>query len=145
MPGVIPDEGELQMLAIATGVHAPEALAVRLYVNDRVPALADTVADYAEMSTHGYAPKLVPVGAWTGAPATPGTNTPAKAVAALLSFLFPTPSGPPTDVYGYFLEGADSHRLWGAERFGDGPYRVLGTAGDQIDVTPTLKLRTGYP
>jgi hypothetical protein len=145
MPGVIPDEGELQMLAIATGVAAVEALAVRLYTNDKVPALADTVADYTEMAAHGYTPTLVPAGAWTGAPAQPGTNTPAIARAAVQEFTFPDSTGPPSDVYGYFLEGVDSGRLWGAERFGDGPYRVLGTPGDLVQVTPTLKLRSGYP
>src|SRR5262245_10419469 len=145
MPGVLPDEGELQMLAVALGTVAAEALSLRLFVNDKTPGLADVVADYEEMTGHDYAPKTLAAGDWTLTPADASLNTPAKAVAPPQRFIF-TAAGQVTDVYGAFLVGLTSGRLWGAQRFADPvPYRIQN-AGDEIDVpAPTVRLRTGYP
>lgn len=144
MPGVIPDEGELRALAVMLGMTPAEAFGLRLFVNDHTPGLTDTVADYDEMSGHGYAPITLDSTAWTVSPANPGVNTPAKGTTALQRFTFPTGGGAPVNVFGYYLVGLDSSRLWGAQRFADGPY-VVRNDGDEIEVTPVLQLRSGYP
>jgi hypothetical protein len=143
MPAVLPDEGEVQMLAIALGIEAPETLSLRLFVNDTTPGLADVTADYVEMSGHGYAAKALAAGVWTLTAADAGTNTPAKASAPAQHFVF-TAAGAPADVYGAFLVGLDSGSLWGAQRFPDAPYHIENE-GDAIEVTPTVRLRSGYP
>jgi hypothetical protein len=141
MPGVVPDVGEVRMLATMLGVAPPEALQLRLFVNDRIPGLADDVVDYIEMRDHGYARKTLTPDVWTIEPATAGLNTPGKAEAP--DQVFPFTAGRLTLVYGYLLVGAGSGVLWTAERFANGPYRVE-TEGE-IGVTPVLRLRSGYP
>ena len=143
MPGVIPDEGELRALVTMLGAAPAEPLVLRLYVNDHTPGLADTGAAYEELSGHGYAPKVLGAIAWAFTAASPGTNTPALARAAAQLYTFTAP-GPVAYVYGYYLEGADTGKLWGAQRFADGPYAVRNE-GDEIEITPELRLRTGYP
>jgi hypothetical protein len=143
MPGVVPDEGEARMIATALGAIAPEALEVWLYTNDRVPALADTVADYTELTGPGYARKvLAPPSAWTITGAVAGQNTPALAAAAAQEFLFA--AGPPREVFGYLLVGATSGALWLAQRADNPPLRIQYD-GDTVTVTPKIKLRTEYP
>ena len=142
MPGVIPDEGEVSMLAVLLGLVARPSLELRLYVNDRSPQLADTVADYTELTGHGYAPIALPPSTWSVRPADPGTNTPAFAPAADLVFTF-NAAGPADLVYGYLVV-TDDGRLWGAQRFDDGPYRVQNV-NDEVRVAPDMALRSEYP
>lgn len=144
MPGVIPDEGEIRMLVTMLGAAPAEEFELRLYVNNKTPALPDAVADYVEMSGHGYAPKMLVASSWSFQAASAGTNTPGVALAPEQVFGFTAAGGGPIDVYGYLIVGLTSGKLWGAERFGDGPYRVAN-AGDDIRITPTVKLRTLYP
>lgn len=143
MPGVIPDEGEAQMLGIVLGKTASESLELRLYKNDKTPGLVDVTADYIEMVGQGYTKKVLAPAAWTVTPADTGTNTPAKATTAAQVFTFSVAGGP-TPIYGYYLVGVTSGKLWGPERFADGPYSVAN-AGDEITITPTLRLRSEYP
>jgi len=143
MPGVIPDEGEAQVLSIALGKIAAESVELRLYTNNKVPALADVAGNYTEMTGQGYAKVTLAPAAWTITPADAGTNTPAKGTTTAQVFTFGTAGGP-TPVYGYYLVGVTSGKLWGAEQFSDGPYSVAN-AGDQITITPTLRLRSEYP
>jgi hypothetical protein len=143
MPGVIPDDGEAQILNIALGKVASESIELRLYTNNKVPALADVTANYTEMTGQGYAKKTLAAAAWTVTPADTGTNTPAKGTTAAQVFTFSIAGGP-TPVYGYYLVGVTSGKLWGAESFADGPYSVAN-AGDEITITPTLRLRSEFP
>lgn len=141
MPGVVPDEGELRMLRTVLGAVAPESLSVRLYVNDRDPALADTVADYEEMTGHGYARKTLDVSVWAYQMADAGTGTPAVALAPRQTFSFPN-GGAVANVYGSIVVGETSGLLWWAVRFPNGPFRVTNP-GDFVEVDPKLALRTG--
>ena len=143
MPGVIPDEGEAQVLNISLGKVASESTELRLYTNNRTPGLTDIATNYTEMTGQGYAKKTLAAAAWTVTPADTGTNTPAKGTTAAQTFTFSIAGGP-TSVYGYYLVGATSGKLWGAELFSDGPYSVAN-AGDEITITPTLRLRSEYP
>lgn len=144
MPGVVPDQGEVQMLAMLLGLAGQEPeLDLRLYVNDRVPGIGDVLTDYDEMSDHGYAPIALPPSAWAVQPAQPGTNTPALGRGAAQVFHFGA-AGPPVLVYGYLIVAPVAARLWVAERFADGPYRVQN-AGDEVTVEPTFSLRSEYP
>lgn len=144
MPFIVPDQGEVQMLGILLGLLPPEAaLDLRLYVNDYTPTLTDTVASYEEMSTHGYARLSVPPAAWGITPAQPGKNTPALARGARQTFVFSI-AGPPVLVYGYFFVTPVAGRVWAAERFADGPYRVQNP-NDEISVEPEFTTRSEYP
>lgn len=142
MPGLIPDEGEAQFLAVLVAGAPAESLILRLYVNEHTPGLGDSASDYVEMASHGYAPKLLGPDDWTITPAEAGTNTPARAQAALQTFVFPV-AGPPDLVHGYFLTGATSGVLYGA---GDRePPIPVENAGHEIEVAPMLRLRSEYP
>jgi hypothetical protein len=141
MPGLVPDEGEVRMLRTVLGAVTAEVLSLRLYVNDKVPALDDSADDYVEMSGHGYAPIYLGANAWAFAMADPGTGTPARAEAPVQTFAFPA-GGATVHVFGSVLVGDTSGILYGAARFDDGPYRVTNP-GDFIEVTPRVLLRTG--
>ena len=142
MPGVTPDEGEAQALAVLLGDAPAEDLMLRLYVNEHAPELTDTAADYVEMSTHGYLAKMLAPGDWTIEPALAGTNTPARARTAMQTFTV-TEAGPPVYVQGYYLQGAVTGTLYVAEA-APAPIKAENT-GDEIGVRPSLRLRSEYP
>jgi hypothetical protein len=120
-----------------------ETLTLRLYVNDRTPADADTSADYAEANFSGYAP--VPTSAWADAVANPDAvhwqvqSTPVT---------FTHNGGAQTNnVYGYFLTrpsglGGAFEVVW-AERLSNPPV-AMGVLGDFITIVPTLQDRSEF-
>lgn len=71
-----------------------------LYVNDHSPALGDTLADYTECTTPGYARQTIPSGGWT-------QEIPVLHVVVLIQTnprrFVPAGSATPVVIYGYFV------------------------------------------
>lgn len=127
---LVPNEGEAQMLAIILGKASSETLQLKLYSNDITPAETDTASTYTEVSGHGYAAQSFSPADFTIAEGAPSIATPTAK-----TFTFTGAAG---NVYGYYVVGATSGKVYWAERFG-----VVFNAqnyGDHIVVTAPFGL-----
>ena len=107
-----------------------QELRLKLYVNDKTPALGDVAADYTEMVGIGYMAKTLTAGNWSYVP-----GTPTKAIYPQQVWTFQ--AGGPIKAYGYYVVQASDGKLLWAERFlaaGTLPidYFVEQNEGDQI-------------
>lgn len=105
-------------------------LVLKLYVNDKTPALGDVASDYTEMVGLGYAPVALAAEDWSYLP-----GPTAKAIYPPQTWTFL--AGGPVKIYGYFIVQASDGKLLWAERFlpaGTQPidYFVEQNEGDQI-------------
>jgi len=123
---VVPNEGEVQILNVALGKAAAENLTLKLFSNNYTPTETDTPASFTEVSGYGYTAQTVTSANWT---ITAGAPSTAVSVAKTFSF-----TGAAGNVYGYYLVGATSAKVYWAERFGTAPIAVQNN-GDQIIVT----------
>lgn len=126
MPLLVPDVGERRLAEMALKDASPEALLLKLYVNDKTPAEGDVASSYVEMSTHGYAAKTLARANW--AITTTGGVTTAQQPQQTWTFI----AGAAVYVYGYFIVGATTGTLVWAERFGN--RQKVESAGDTIKV-----------
>jgi hypothetical protein len=126
---VVPTQGERILLKAALGQTPATGWTLRLFINNVVPSLADTEADYVEAAGGGYAPIAIDASQW----AFDGT-APTRASYPTQRFTFSGPLMPYPTVYGYYLTQADGALVY-AERLAD-PF----TPGDWIDVTPEFTL-----
>lgn len=132
---VVPREGQAALWAVALAhTQAPEILLLKLYQNRHTPTDVDRADDYIEADFYGYAAISLAPARWT---VTPGVKTRAHHEPQV--FVAERQINPQL-VYGYYLVGARSGRLYGAERCEDGPYRI-SQAGERIVITPELALR----
>lgn len=132
MPILIPTASRVKLLEFALGYSAPGNQELGLYVNDVTPAAADVLATYTEMSTHGYASKVLTKSSWAIA-ASGGVGDGAY---AQQTWTFSAAAA--VTVYGYFVKDTSSGLLLWAERFAAA--KVIQYAGDQIMITPKLSL-----
>lgn len=109
-------EGEVQILNVLFGKTAAETLSVRLFVNDYIPVEASTLSSFVEASTYGYTPLTVSASSWTLTAGDPTYGTTPE-------LMFPF-SGPAGNMYGYFVVGTTSGKVYWAERFGNGPINI---------------------
>lgn len=126
---LVPNEGEVQILNVALGKSTAENLTLKLFSNNYTPTETDTAASYTEVTGNGYAAQTVTAANWTVASGNPSTAT-----AAAKTFSFTGAAG---NVYGYYLVGATSAKVYWAERFTTGPI-VIQNNGDQIIITLTF-------
>jgi hypothetical protein len=122
----MPNEGEVQSLAIELGQDGQETLSLCLFTNNVTPADTDTLSTYTEASGYGYAAIDLTPANWTIT-----AGSPTEAVYPQQTFTF---TGALGDVYGYFVKYKTSGILRHAERFTDGPYSVT-LDGDTIKIT----------
>jgi len=132
MPMTITNVAKGRMLQMRLNTLAPQDLVLRLYSNDKTPAVGDVAGDYTEVTGGGYAAITLDPADWTVTEASPATAALVEQV-----FAFASAVG---NVYGYFVTEAVSGLLLGAERFSDGPYNVQGIAEigvsiDTLDLT----------
>lgn len=126
----IPSVGEVELLRnMLSGIPA-QPLLLKLYVNDKTPGDEDTVAQFTEMSSHGYAQKTLAPGDWTF------SALAAVAEATHLGQTWTFTDGPATPVYGYYIVGASDGILRWAERFS--PTFSAEIAGDKLTITPKI-------
>lgn len=125
----IMDGGESELLST---MLADRTLTMRLYQNDYTPVDAATHANFTEADFTGYLAVDLAFGAVSN---TGGTAT---AVATAASFVVGATPSRTNTIYGWYIEDQDGAAI-AAERFSDAP-RAMDTAGDTIDITPTLEL-----
>lgn len=126
-----PSVGETAILKDAFGVTTPGGLTFKLFVNDVTPGDNDTAGTYTEMSTNGYAAKVIAAGTWTVVQ----SSGAAAATASNQVWTF-TASGSAT-VYGYYVVGDDGVLRW-AERLA-APFLVQAN-GDSLTLSPKFTL-----
>lgn len=113
----------LEMILKAGNMH------LRLYTNNKVPALSDVAADYTEGSGSGYASIALASGSWAVTSANPAVGSYAQQ-----TFTF---SGAFGNAYGYYVtRDSDSKLMW-AERFTTPPF-VIASSADDIAITPVF-------
>ena len=131
---VVPQRSQAHLLELIFGQKQPEDLWVRLYINDWKPQDGDTTEQYTEMvGHHGYTPRRLAKEQWFIEPGE--TPDSARALGDTVEWVFPR--GGETKVYGYYITGVHTGRLYWAERFPDGPYRIE-FEHDRIRVLPKI-------
>jgi hypothetical protein len=113
---VVPNEGEEQILNVIFGKSAAEDLSVRLYTNNYTPDESATLSSFTEASTFGYTSVPVTSTDWTIAGGNPTYGTTPE-----LMFPFTGAAG---NMYGYFVVGVTSGKVYWAELFEDGPINI---------------------
>jgi len=124
-----PSVGEVALLANALNVTTPEALTLRIYINNHAPTAADTAASYTEASGNGYAAVAMTRAGWTVTNSTPSYATYAQQTTSWTGTV---------TVYGYFITGTTSGTLYWAEEIY--PSGQVFNSGDTLAITPKITL-----
>lgn len=133
MPVIVSTEGKAQMFKTICGADVPETFVLKLFTNDYTPDATSTAASFTEATGGGYAPVSVPLAAWSVAVA------PDLTVSMTMAQQIITLTGPEAGyLYGWYLVGATSGKLYAAERFGTAPWPPAA-AGDEVRVTTSFK------
>lgn len=128
---VMPNEGEVAILGVALKVSSPEDLVLHLYTNDYTPDETSTLSSFTEVSGFGYAPITMSPSDWT---LVAGDPTVATAVEKMWSF-----TGNPGGIYGYYVTGNTSGKVYWAERFTNAPI-IIQNIGDRIYIPLAIGL-----
>lgn len=126
----IPTEGENKLMDLALKT---DNFTLKLFVNNKTPADADTAASYTEMSTQGYAAKTLTAASWSIAQ----SGGKAEGSYPMQQFDFDGTGGD-TTVYGYYVVHATGGQLLWAELFPTP--ETITTTGEYIRVTPKFTL-----
>lgn len=135
MAMTIANEGQAEMLKRITGGAVAENIALRLYSNNVTIADTVTSASFTEVANgNGYTTggKVLSAGSW-GAPS--GSDPASSAYAQQTWTCVTAAIG---TVYGYYLIGVTSGKIYGCEQFAGAPLSIQ--VGDVLNVTPTLQL-----
>lgn len=132
---VLPNVGAVTLLNYLTNKDAPEDLVVRLYSNNKTPAVGDVVGYFTETTFAGYAAVTTDPVDWTIT-----AGTPTAAVHTRIDFTSSAGSQS-APVYGYYVTRVTTGDLVYAERFPAAPVTVVND-GDQIRVTPRITAAT---
>lgn len=132
---IIPNEGELELLdkMLKVALAVDEDYSLKLYKNNYTPTAASTAANFTEADFDGYTAKILVRANWN-------TST---TVSGKASTSYPQQSwtcGVTTnDIYGYYVQGADSGVVLWAERFAN--TKTL-EENDVINLTLRFTLRS---
>jgi hypothetical protein len=125
---VVPNDAEIAILTYIFN----QALTLRLFSNNIIPAATDTVASYTEVVGGGYVAKALTFAHWVltaGGPSVGQYDT-------QQDWLFTGPTNAPGTVYGYYVtRNSDGKLLW-AERFAAGFLPFSPILGSHVKVTP---------
>ena len=113
-----------------------EALSVRLYKNDYTPVYGSVLADFEECDFVGYTRRVIARADWT-APVLDGNSARTSRIAG--AFTYTNGGAGDTTIYGCYLVGGLSNRVYYARRFT--PPRVI-VYGGQLLVLPSVVLRS---
>jgi len=122
-------DGAEQTLKYFVGqTSSTELLYLRLYSNNITPTTITTLADFVEVTGGSYTQKTLAADAWdvSGNVATSDTQI----------WNFTSGVG---NIYGYYLVGQTSGKLYASERFTSGPFNIVNP-GDQVSVTATISI-----
>jgi len=128
---VVPNQGEVEMLARILNKNTPYDVELRLFVNDITPDENTVIGDLTESTGDGYSPQTLSGANWTISTDGSGVTT---AEYPQVTFTY---TGAEANVYGYYVT-SNGVLLW-AERFSDGPY-TIPSGGGEIKVTPKITL-----
>ena len=126
---LVPNVGEVEM----ANKILNQNLTLKLYSNDRTPALSDTAASYTEVAGGGYANKSLTYANWSISADGIATYNAAQ------DFTFTGTTSAPGTVYGYYVVDGSNILVW-AERFPSGVLPFLPINGSLIRITPRLQI-----
>jgi hypothetical protein len=144
MAYVVPNEGEVKLLADLLAGGSLENWTLKLFKSNTTPAETDTAATYTEADFTGYAAKTLTRSVSGSTWSTPASAAPAGSWSAEASVAASTYgaaaqvfscTGTGNTIYGYYIVGATSGKLILAETFATA--RVLSN-GDSIQMSPYL-------
>lgn len=124
-----PNEGEVQMLS---AWQNGETLSLRLYENDYTPVNTATSASFTQATFTGYAAVTLAAGSWINTPGSPSTG-------AYPAVSFTSTAAQTKLVYGYYILGVSSGKVYKAERFAAAPLSIT-KVGDQVQITPAITM-----
>lgn len=132
---VVPNQGELRMLDIMLklALSTNENYILKLFRNDYTPAAADAPGSFTEANFTNYVAKTLTRTLWNSSVTVSGKaessygTTPQSWTCGA--------SG--NTIYGYWVEGSSSAKVFWAERFSTS--RVLAS-GDVLNITPKFTL-----
>ena len=127
------NEAETIALKTFLNISIPEDLRVKLYYNNHTPDHTNTYSDYSEVSGGGYSDVMFDVSQWSVS-----AGNPSQAAYPQITFTFTGATDQGT-VYGYFVTGNSSGKLYWADKFPNAPINIANN-GDQIKVTITISL-----
>ncbi len=132
---LVPDVGEVKLLAGMLYGGALENRTLKLYKTNVTPAESDTAASYTEADFTGYAATTLTSSQAAGTWAVPTTAAGITSSAYGTNSVF-SPTSAQT-VYGYYIVGATSTVLLWAELFSSSKNLV---SGDTLTITPKMQL-----
>lgn len=130
MSGFLTQQGEIVMLEALVNKTAPQDLVLRLFKNNYTPVNTTTEANVIEADFVGYSGITLTPASWVSLVGAPSSI-------AFAQRTFMSAAVQDQSIYGYYVTQAVSGKLVAAERFSDGPYRIL-QVGDPVKVTPTI-------
>lgn len=107
-----------------------QAITLRLFSNNVVPAEGDTISTYTEVTGGGYVAKSLVYANWTIV-----AGSPTRGTYPIQDFNFTAATSGPGTIYGYYLEDADGV-LMGSERFTGSILPLTPIAGSLVRITP---------
>lgn len=125
------NEAQVKALDDWLSTTTPEAQTLKLFTNNHTPAIGDTASDYTEAATAGYVAKSLARATWNGASVSGGLTTKTYPIQ---TFTF---TGNIT-IYGYYIVGASSGKVYGAELIYPTGQAFANT--DQMSITPKVGL-----
>lgn len=111
-----------------------QVLTLRLFSNDRTPAVGDTLASYTEVAGGGYSSKSLQVTGWTIV-----SGNPTVASYVLQDFVFTGPTTSPSTIYGYYITDV-ANVIRAAQRFSELVIPFSPVDGSTIRITPRLQV-----
>lgn len=119
---------QLSLKNLVNYSSAPENLILKLFQSNTTPTKSDATGAYTEATFTGYSSVTLTGSAW---------NVSANPVTYAVQTFTSSMGGQSQLIYGYYLVGATSNLLYGAERFSDGPY-TIANLNDNIQVAMSL-------
>jgi hypothetical protein len=123
---IVPDVGELYVLAAWIAGYPPSNLKVYLYQNNYTPVQGSVVGSFTEATFSGYASVSFTLGTPTE------VSNKAKSVATAASVFTHNGGGTANTIYGYYVKDGTTGDLVWAERFGSS--QIMTNNGDQISI-----------
>lgn len=127
MPLVVPDVGELYILAAWISGFPPSSLFVRLYQNNYTPLDSTILSDLTVATFSGYSQQSVTLGTPTE------VANKAKTVGTAPQVFTHNGGGTSNTIYGYYVVDTSTGDLVWVERFGSS--QIMTNNGDQISIT----------
>lgn len=127
---LVTNAGEMALLSAGVGKTAASSWTLRLFSNNKTPAVGDVAANYTEVVGGGYAAIPLVAANWV-------TVTGATTTYPEQTFTFTGPTNAPGTIYGAYIDMGGGNII-GAERLA--VVFTPGASGDTVKVTPSFAL-----